>query len=62
MAKLITPSEAQRQKRDATIIDLGQAYKASGKYATKLDLYLAIARTVGCSHITVYRVLRRAAI
>lgn len=62
MAKKITPSEERRNKRDAKIIDLGQTYKASGKYATRLDLYLAIARAVGCSHITVYRVLRRAAI
>lgn len=60
MAKIITSSEIGRNERDAKIVAL--AMQKRDDFSSRMDLYLYIAQRVKCSHITVYRVLRRAAI
>lgn len=54
----IKPAERHRAARNKRIVAL--ARRNAEKYATQLELYIAIAEAVGCSHITVYRVLKEA--
>lgn len=56
MTKTLTPSEVRREQRAARIQTL--ARRNADKFGTKLELYLHIAKEVGCSHITVYKTLR----
>lgn len=58
MTKVLSPSKIRRNKRDAEIVSLAE--KFNGRYSTKFDMYLAIAKRVGCSHITVSNVLKKA--
>lgn len=58
MTEVLSPSQVRRNKRDAEIVSF--AKKIAGRYSTKLAMYMAIAEHVGCSHITVMRVLNEA--
>ena len=58
MTTVLSPAQIRRNKRDAEIVS--HAKKIHGRYSTKLAMYMAIAEHVGCSHITVVKVLRKA--
>ena len=58
MKEVLSPAQIRRNKRDAEIVSY--AIKIHGLYSTKLAMYMAIAEHVGCSHITVVKVLRKA--
>ena len=56
MTRKMSTAEQRRAKRNAQIIELYEHCKDN--FATQLDRYLYIAHKVGCSHITVYKVLK----
>lgn len=56
MEKIISEAEVRRNKRDANIMKYYDMYK--DKISPKLSLWLHIGKLVGCSHITVYRVIK----
>lgn len=58
MTKVLSPSKIRRNIRDAKIVSLAE--KFNGRYSTIMDMHIAIAKRVGCSHITVRNVLKKA--
>ena len=56
---IVTKTAAQqgKEERDRRICNCFS--KLKDKYPLRLELYLAIAREVGISHVTAYRVLRK---
>ena len=56
MTRKMSNAEQRRAKRNAQIIELYEHCKDN--FATQLERHLYIAQKVGCSHITVYKVLK----
>lgn len=52
----LTPSALAKRERNRRIVEAYQAMK--GEYTLRLELYLAISKKVGVSHVTCYKVLK----